>query len=66
MLTERLSHAQADGDLPPSADPAALARYLFMVFGGLAVQAADGMPKAELLASAARALLGWPGSGDGR
>jgi AcrR family transcriptional regulator len=60
LLIKRLMHAQEDGDLPPSADPAALARYLLMVFNGLALQAAEGMSKAELRESAERALMGWP------
>ena len=60
FLTDRFKRAQAMGDLSESADPAALARYLLMVFSGLALQAADGMSKAELMASAERALQGWP------
>jgi AcrR family transcriptional regulator len=62
LLAKQFMRAQAEGDLPPSADPAALARYLLMVFSGLAVQAAEGMSKAELRESADRALIGWPGS----
>jgi len=60
FLTERFTRAQAEGDLPPSENPGALAKYLLMVFSGLALQAADGIPKPELRASAERALLGWP------
>jgi AcrR family transcriptional regulator len=60
LLTERLMRAQEDGDLPASADPAALTRYLLMVFNGLALQAAEGMSEAELRESAERALLAWP------
>jgi AcrR family transcriptional regulator len=60
LLSERLHRARASGDLPLSADPAALARYLQMVFNGLAVQAAEGMSEAELRMSAELALLGWP------
>jgi AcrR family transcriptional regulator len=60
LITERLTRAQAEGDLPADADPAALARYLQMVFNGLALQAAEGMSASELRASAERALLGWP------
>jgi AcrR family transcriptional regulator len=62
LITERLIRAQAEGDLPPSADPAALARYLQMAFNGLALQAAEGMSEAELRESAERALMGWPAS----
>ena len=65
LVTDRLVRARAEGDLPPSADPAALSRYLKMVFNGLAVQAAEGMSRAELRALAERALIGWPaGQGD--
>ncbi|WP_158925047.1 TetR/AcrR family transcriptional regulator [Acidisphaera sp. S103] len=60
LVTNRLARAHAEGDLPPSADPAALAKYLKMVFNGLAVQAAEGMSKAELRELAERALMGWP------
>ena len=66
LLTQRFTLAKAEGDLPPTADPAALARYLQMVFNGLAVQAADGMSKAELRESAERALIGWPAGRTGR
>jgi AcrR family transcriptional regulator len=62
-ITQRLIRAQQEGDLPPSEDPADLARYLQMVFNGLALQAAEGMSKVELRASAERALIGWPTTG---
>lgn len=62
LLTERFQHAQALGDLPLSADPAALARYLQMAFNGLAVQAAEGMSEAQLRTSAELALSAWPRS----
>jgi AcrR family transcriptional regulator len=61
-LALRLGRAKADGDLPESADPEALAKYLFAVFAGLAVQAAEGMSKEELQATAALALTAWPPS----
>ncbi|MCX4163022.1 MULTISPECIES: TetR/AcrR family transcriptional regulator [Paraburkholderia] len=60
LLTERLARAQQEGYLAESEDPAALARYLLMVFNGLALQAAEGMSKAELTDSAERALMSWP------
>ncbi len=59
-LTERFMRSQAEGDLAPSADPAALARYLHMVVLGLSIQAHDGMSVAELKESARRALISWP------
>jgi hypothetical protein len=69
VLTERFMRAQKEGDLVPSADPGALARYLHMVVLGLSIQAQDGVPKKELKESARRALIGWPhakGGGRGR
>lgn len=59
-LTERFKRSQLEGDLPSSADPAALARYLHMVVLGLSIQAQDGMSEKELKQSAERALMGWP------
>ncbi len=58
LLAERLSRAQAEGDLPPSESPRAVARYLVTIFAGLAIQAADGASKAQLREAAARALKG--------
>ncbi|MDL2403637.1 TetR/AcrR family transcriptional regulator [Rhizobium mayense] len=62
MLAQRLERAKADGDLPPSADVAALAKFLFAVFSGLAIQAAEGLSKADLQETAALALRAWPAS----
>jgi hypothetical protein len=49
-----------EGDLPPDADPGALARYVMTVANGIAVQAAGGADEEELRAVAALALRGWP------
>ncbi len=48
------------GDLPPDADPAALARFLTTVLWGLSVQVSGGATRAELEAVAAVALRCWP------
>ena len=66
VLTERFMRAQKEGDLVPSADPGALARYLHMVVLGLSIQAQDGVSKKELKESARRALIGWPHTKGGR
>jgi hypothetical protein len=58
-LTERFARA-GRGDLNPSADPGALARYLHMVVLGLSIPAQDGMSEKELKESAERALMRWP------
>jgi AcrR family transcriptional regulator len=59
-LARRLEQAQAAGELAPTADPQALARFLLTIYAGLAVQAADGASKAELRACAELALNAWP------
>lgn len=59
-LRDRFERFRRDGDLPPDADPDALARYVQTVFMGLYVQAAAGAPGHELRAVAERALAGWP------
>ncbi len=59
-LRERLKRAKAEGDLPADESPADLARYVFSVCHGLAVQAAGGATRAELRRVVTRALLAWP------
>ena len=59
-LRGRLERAAAEGDLPPDADPADLARYVATVFQGMAVQAAGSATRDELRRVAERALAAWP------
>ena len=59
-LRRRLRRARAEGDLPKSADPADLARYVVTVNQGLAIQAALGASRADLLRVVATALRAWP------
>jgi hypothetical protein len=59
-LRERFERALANGDLPPEADPADLARYVVTVIRGMAVQAAGGATREELRRVAAFALRAWP------
>jgi AcrR family transcriptional regulator len=47
-IKERLMRARAEGELPPDANVADLARYVSTVWEGLAVQAASGVSRAEL------------------
>jgi hypothetical protein len=49
-----------DGDLPADADPADLARYAATIIHGMAVQAAGGATRKELLRVVATALRAWP------
>ena len=60
LLRERLMRAAAEGDLPPHARPAALAKFIATFQHGLAVQAAGGADRAELLAAVDIALQAWP------
>jgi hypothetical protein len=60
IIMDRLKHAKAEGDLPPNADPADLARYLSIVIYGITIQAAGGATRKELRSVAELALRGWP------
>lgn len=59
-LRQRFERAQQEGDLPPAANPAALAAFLVAVLHGLAVQAKAGYPRETLDAVADHALSTWP------
>jgi AcrR family transcriptional regulator len=59
-LRERFSCAKREGDLPESADPAALARYLVTIANGLCVQAASGASADDLKIVAEMAAAAWP------
>jgi len=59
-LRKRFERARRDSDLPRSADAATLARYVLTVVHGLAVQAASGATRAELLRVVKIALRAWP------
>jgi AcrR family transcriptional regulator len=59
-IRKRLKRARQEGDLPPDADPAALARYLSTVLYGMAVLATGGVSHRELREVARTALMGWP------
>jgi AcrR family transcriptional regulator len=60
MIRDRLKRAKSDGDLPQTADPGDLARYLSVVIYGITVQAAGGATRKELRRVAALALQNWP------
>jgi AcrR family transcriptional regulator len=59
-LAERFGRAITDGDLPPDSDAADLARFVATVSHGMAVQAAGGATRAELLRVAEIAVRAWP------
>jgi AcrR family transcriptional regulator len=59
-LRERFERAIAEGDLPPSSDPATLAGYVVTICHGMAVQAAGGATKSELTRVAEMAIRACP------
>ena len=60
VLRRRLIRAKAEGDLPVDANPADLARYVFTIIRGMAVQAAGGASHQELRRVVQIALRAWP------
>ncbi|MFI6152764.1 TetR/AcrR family transcriptional regulator [Kitasatospora sp. NPDC051170] len=60
IFEARLHTARQDGELPPDADPSALARYFATVIQGMSQQARDGATVDELARTAELALQVWP------
>lgn len=60
MVEDRLKKAKKEGDLPKTASPADLARYLATLTQGMSVQASTGASRAELRKVAKTALSAWP------
>jgi AcrR family transcriptional regulator len=60
LIRKRFERAQAEGDLPPDANPADLAAYITTVIRGMAVDAASGMGRNALRRVAQTALRAWP------
>ena len=60
LLRERFERAQQEGDLPPTANCAALATYLCTVLHGMGVQAKAGFSREVLNAVVDQALSTWP------
>jgi AcrR family transcriptional regulator len=59
-IRKRFRRARDEGDLPKSADPAALAQYVATVLRGMAVQATGGATRRELRQVAQLAMKAWP------
>lgn len=59
-LRQRFMKAQAEHDLSPTADPAALAKYIATIHQGMSVQATSGATKEELMQIVAMVLKSWP------
>ena len=62
-LRRRLRQAQDEGELPPGADPDALAQFITTFMAGIAVQASGGTSRQELRRAAAITLRVWPAPG---
>jgi AcrR family transcriptional regulator len=60
QLRERFERAKAEGDLPETAKPEALAAFVMAVSHGMAVQAKAGFSRDMLEAVAEQALSAWP------
>lgn len=65
-LELKLEEAKRTGQLRPSIDAAALARFYAAVVQGMAVQAADGASAEALSTSVDIALAAWPSGHDGQ
>jgi len=59
-LWQRFVHAVAEGELSAACDPAILAKYVMVVIHGMAVHAASGVGRKELLEVAETALRSCP------
>ena len=59
-IRTRLERAKAEGDLPPDANPADLARYVMAVIDGISVAGAGGAGRKHLQGIARLALRAWP------
>ena len=59
-VRRRLERAQAEGDLPASADCAVLAGYVAIISQGIAVQAKAGVPRDVLQAIVRQIVAAWP------
>lgn len=60
VFQDRLRTAQQGGELPPYADPRALAGYFAVVIQGMSQRARDGADAGELAEIAELALAAWP------
>lgn len=61
MLLERFIRAKAEGDLPATANPDTLAKFVLAILHGMAVQAKAGFSPEALRAVAEQALSAFPG-----
>lgn len=60
-LEKRIARDIAEGRLPETVEPEALARFYALVLQGISAQALDGADREALQAAADLALSAWPG-----
>ncbi|MDQ8028860.1 MAG: TetR/AcrR family transcriptional regulator [Brevundimonas sp.] len=60
-LKARIETGQAEGEIAPTADPAAIAAFYLTVQQGMTFRARDGAGPDELTATARAAMLAWDG-----
>jgi AcrR family transcriptional regulator len=60
LFRERLTRAQAEGELPLEADPEALARYYSTILRGMSVEASAGATRKDLQSVIDLAMRAWP------
>lgn len=60
VLRTRIACGAQNGELAEGADPAALARFVTAVANGMAIQAAPGATRQQLLETAELSLAAWP------
>jgi len=61
LLADRVRRGQAEGDVPATADAAAIAAFYTTLVQGMSIQARDGATKKQLQASVEMALEAWDG-----
>lgn len=62
QLRARFERAKAEGDLPASASPEALAAFVMALLHGMAIQAKAGFSRETLNAVVDQAMSTWPGA----
>ncbi|MCW0233863.1 MAG: TetR/AcrR family transcriptional regulator [Ferrovibrio sp.] len=60
-LADRIRRGQAEGDVPATADAAAIGAFYTTFLQGMSIQARDGATKQQLLASVEVAMAAWDG-----
>lgn len=61
LFADRIRRGQTEGDVPATADAAAMAAFYTTLVQGMSIQARDGATRAQLLASVEMALGAWDG-----